>query len=135
MTKKNLDDLHAIAGRMFNDLNAIKEVGGNANTLDINKKLRKANMQLKETEHNLSESIKQCGQEAIKRAKAEAELVGNSNIVDILSRTVNMISMQNSSSPRMEVGLGAVVGSASGMESDRGTQQSGGLVQETGAAQ
>ena len=92
MTKKNLDSLHVIAGRMFNDLNAIKEVGGNAATLEINRKLRKANMQLKETGHNLSESIRLCGEEANQRAKAEAELARNSNSVNILSRTVNMMS-------------------------------------------
>ena len=55
MTKYNLDDLYVIAGQMFNDLNSIKVVGSNADTLDINKKLRKTNIQLKETEHNRSE--------------------------------------------------------------------------------
>ena len=45
-----------------------------------------------------------------------------------------MMSNQRLSSPRMEVGLGAVGGSATGMESGQGIQQTRGLVQETAAA-
>ena len=94
VTRKNLEDLHVVAGRMFNDLKAIKEAGGSTDTLDMNKKVRKLNAQLKDTEQNLADSIKQCGEETNKRAKAEAELARNTNIVDILSRTVAMMNKQ-----------------------------------------
>ena len=100
VTKKTLDDLHIIAGRMFNDLNAVKEAGDSSDTLDMNKKLRKVNNQLKDTEQKLADSIKQCGEEANKRAKAEAELARNNNIVDILSRTVAMMNNKQQTSPR-----------------------------------
>ena len=133
VTRKNFDDLHVMAGRMFNDLTAIKEAGGSIDTLDMNKKLRKVNAQLKDTEQNLSDSIKQCGEEANKRAKAEAELARNNNIVDILSWTVAMMNKKQGSS-RMEGVPESATGLAGRQGIQQGVQQTPGLGQETVSA-
>ena len=120
------DHLHGVAGKMFNDMEEMRKAGGNAKTVELKKKIKKVNEDLKNTERNLEEFIRQCGIEASKRASAEAELARNAGLVDLMTRTVSMLTSQMASG-----GLGGAGGSATGMA---GQQQSG-MVGGAGPAQ
>ena len=96
---------------MFKELETLKKSGGNAESAELKKKLKKSSEDVKNAEKNLEESIKQCGIEANKRANAEAELARTSGLIDLLTRTVTMMNSQGNTAG----GLGGEAISAQGM--------------------
>ena len=93
MTGK-FNEMFDAAGDMFKELQERKDNGGNMETAESKKKLKKANDDLKSAEKNLAESIKHCGEEANRRHAAEAELARNAGMVEALNRALTMITGQ-----------------------------------------
>ena len=58
------NSLSEVAKQMFNDLKEIQNAGGNAEAAQLKKSLKKVNDELKNSEKNLTEYIKQCGEES-----------------------------------------------------------------------
>ena len=95
------NELHHVATNMLKELEEMRTSGGNDETNETKKKLKKASDEVKSAEKNLAASIKQCGEEANRRHRAEAELARNAGLVDVLSRTLTQL--QEASGPSQRV--------------------------------
>ena len=115
-------ELHVIAAKMLKETDEMKASGGNGETTETKRKLKKANDDLKSAEKNLAESIKQCGEEANMRHKAEAELARNAGLVDLMTRHVTMLQ-EGSGSSQGAAGGPAPAGRLEGRREDNNREE------------
>ena len=121
--------LSEVAKQMFNDLKEIQNAGGNAEAAQLKKSLKKANDELKNSEKNLNEYIKQCGEESNKRMAAEAELARSAGMVELMMRTVSMLSQGVATTPGT---AGGMVGQEQGLVPGYQPWVAGGMGSATG---